>query len=403
MFGRRITLFKLFGFAVRIDLSWLIILALVVWSLAGAVFPSQFAGLHWSTYLLMGLVAALGLFASIVVHEMCHSLVARRYGLPMTGITLFLFGGVAEMGDEPPSAKAELMMAAAGPAASVVVAGVFLGLSQIGGLLGWPGTVNAVLRWIGFINAILVAFNLIPGFPLDGGRILRAALWHWKGDLRKATHIASRVGAGFGALLIGLGVVNLLFMNPIGGLWWILIGLFIRGAAKMGYQQVLIRQALQGEPVRRFMNDDPVTVPASIDLERLVNDYVYEHHFKMFPVMNNGRLAGCVTTRQVEEVPREQWSERTAGDLAAACSEENTIAPEEDAIKAFTRMSRHQASRLMVVEDGELKGILALKDLMKFLSLKLDLEGGQGEPPAGLEKTARSIAPPTKEIPSAGE
>ncbi|MFW6154772.1 MAG: site-2 protease family protein [Planctomycetota bacterium] len=377
MFGRAITLFTVFGFTVRLDPSWLIIMALIVWSLAGAVFPEMYEGLHWGVYLTMGLAAAVGLFASIVVHELCHSLVARRYGLPMKGITLFLLGGVAEMHDEPPSAKAEFMMAIAGPVASVVVAVVFIGLGALGSLAGWSDPVVGVLKWIGLINGILAVFNMIPGFPLDGGRVLRAALWHFKGNLQRATRTASHVGAGFGAVLIGLGILNLLLLNPIGGLWWILIGMFVRGAAKSGYQQVLIRQALQGEPVRRFMNSDPVTVPPSISVEDLVENYVYRYHFKMFPIVEEDRLAGCVNTRLVKEVPREQWSQRTVGDLAAGCSEANTIAPDADAIDAFQQMNRHQASRLMVVQDGSLQGILALKDLLKFLSMKLELENNE--------------------------
>ena len=377
MFGKTITLFRVFGFAVRIDWSWIIIVALVVWSLAGGVFPRLYEGLYWGSYLVMGLAAALGLFASIVVHELCHSLVARRYGLPMKGITLFLFGGIAEMGDEPPSPKAELLMAAAGPAASVVLCGVFLGASLISGAAGGPMAVTGVLRWIGYINGVLVVFNLIPGFPLDGGRVLRAILWRWKGDLRGATRTASRVGAVFGAVLIGLGIVNLLLLNPIGGLWWILIGMFIRGAAKMGYQQVLVRQALQGEPVRRFMNPQPVTVPPSISVDELVSNFVYHYHYKMFPVVEDGRLAGCVTTRQIKQVPRAQWTRRAVGELAVGCSPENTIAPDADAVAALSQMNQHHVSRLMVVSDGRLEGVLSLKDLLRFLSLKLELEGGE--------------------------
>ena len=377
MFGRAIKLFTVFGFTVRLDPSWLIIMTLIVWSLAGAVFPQAYAGLHWAVYLVMGLAAAVGLFASIVIHELSHSLVARRYGLPMQGITLFLLGGVAEMRDEPSSAKAEFMMAIAGPIASVVLAALFIGAGALGRLAGWADPVVGVLQWIGFINAILAVFNMIPGFPLDGGRVLRAALWHLKGDLQRATRTASHVGAGFGAVLIGLGILNLLLLNPIGGLWWILIGMFVRGAAKSGYQQVLIRQALQGEPVRRFMNTDPVTVPPSISVADLVEDYVYRYHFKMFPIIEGRRLAGCVNTQQIKKVPREQWSQRTVGDLAAGCSEANTIAPDADAIEAFQRMNQHQVIRLMVVQDGTLQGILALKDLLKFLSMKLELESGE--------------------------
>ncbi|MFP3936733.1 MAG: site-2 protease family protein [Phycisphaerae bacterium] len=375
MFGKTFRLFSLFGFEVKIDLSWLIIIALVVWSLSAAVFPDQYPNLSNWAYLAMGLGGAAGLFVSIVFHELCHSLVARRYGLPMKGITLFIFGGVAEMSEEPPSAKAEFMMAIAGPLSSVLLAGVAFGASALVMFAEGPKTVAGVLGWIALINAILVAFNLIPGFPLDGGRVLRSVLWQIKGDLRWATSAASRVGATFGLVLIGLGFVTLLFGSALGGLWWIFIGMFLRAAAKQGYQQVIIREALKGEPVRRFMNDNPVYVTPSTPLERLVEDYVYRLHFKMFPVVDEtGRLAGCVTTRHVSDVPRDRWPATTVGDIIEPCSEDNTISADTDAVHALSHMSSSGASRMMVVENGELAGMLSLKDLMDFLSLKLELE-----------------------------
>lgn len=374
IFGKSFTLFKLFGFAVRVDLSWLLILGLVVWSLAGGVFPAAFPELSWQAHLVMGLTGAAGLFLSIIFHELCHSLVARRFGLPMTGITLFLFGGVAEMADEPPSAKAEFWMAIAGPAASVLVAAVFLGGSFLLAGLAVARPAVAVVRWVGYINILLVAFNLIPGFPLDGGRVLRSVLWHFGHDLRKATRTASRVGAGFGAVLIGLGFLSLLLANPLGGLWWILIGLFIRGAARQGYQQVLVRQFLRGEPISRFMNDQPVTVPEDISVQQFVEDYVYRHHHKMFPVMREGRLVGCVTTREVQEVPRDQWARQSVGQIAKPCGQDNSVRLDQDALHALTFMTRHGLSRALVVDDGELAGILSLKDLSRFLALKLELE-----------------------------
>ncbi|MBS3734499.1 MAG: site-2 protease family protein [Phycisphaerae bacterium] len=377
MFGKSITLFKLFGFSVRIDLSWLVILGLVVWSLAGLWFPQQHPGLHWSVHLGMGLAAAFGLFASIVIHELCHSLIARRHGLPIKGITLFIFGGVAEMNDEPPSAKAEFRMAIAGPAASAVVAGVAFGAAQLGQQVGWPETVTGVLTWLAFINAALLAFNLIPGFPLDGGRVLRAVLWGRKGDLQSATATAARVGRAFGAVLFGLGIFSLLMNNLIGGLWWILIGLFIRHAASQGYQQVLIRQMLQGVPVRRFMTDRPVTVAPSVPLDAFVENYVYAHHHKLFPVVEDGRLVGVVTTRGLQQIPSGAWSNRTVADVAADCDEQNTIDADADAMKALQRMQQGRAGRLVVVEDGELAGVLALKDLLDFISLKFELEAGR--------------------------
>ncbi len=385
MFGKSVRLFSLFGFTVRVDWSWLIILALIVWSLSAGVFPNWYPQLAWTMHLYMALAAAVCFFASIIVHELCHSLVARRYGLDMEGITLFVFGGVAQMQDQPPSPKAELLMALAGPASSLVICATMLGLWRLGLQMGWPDVAVGVALWIGVINGVLVAFNLIPGFPLDGGRVLRAILWKSKGDLRAATQAASKVGRVFGAVLIGLGVLQIFLAgNAIGGVWWILIGLFVRHAAKSGLQQVLIRQALSGEKVRRFMNTDPVTVPAGTSVGDAVERYVYEHHFKMFPVVADGRLSGCITTRQIKQVPREQWSRTPVEELTAGCSEENTIAPDADALDAFEKMSRHDNSRLMVVSDSQLEGILALKDLLKFLSLKLELEGDQPGTPPGM-------------------
>jgi CBS domain-containing protein len=269
-------------------------------------------------------------------------------------------------------------MAIAGPAASVVVAGACLGAWGLGDrIAGWPEWATGVFLWLGFINGVLVAFNLIPGFPLDGGRVLRSILWHLEGNLRKATHTASRIGMGFGMVLIALGVVFLLFGGAIGGLWWILIGWFVRTAARRGYEQVLVRQALSGEPVRRFMTDDPVTVPPGTSLEDLVENYIYKFHFKMFPVTEDGRLAGCISTREVRDIPRDEWAARSVEDVADTCSPDTTIRPDEDAMTALARMNKADASRLLVVEDGRLIGILALKDLLKFLSLKIELEGDQ--------------------------
>lgn len=373
MFGKKYTLFKMFGFQVHIDLSWLVIVALVVWSLAGGLFPMQYPGLAWWAYLLMGLAGALGLFASIVLHELSHSLVARRFGLPIKGITLFIFGGVAEMSEEPPSAKAEFVMAIAGPLASLALALLFY-LGFLASEVAGATVLAAVLGWLAVINLILAVFNMLPGFPLDGGRVLRSILWQAKKDLRKATYIASRVGAIFGLLLIGLGFVNLLMLNPIGGLWWILIGWFLRMAAKQGYRQILIRQALQGEPIRRFMNTRPITVSPSLTVQELVDDYIYKYHYKMLPVVDQGRLAGCVTTRSIKDLPRSEWRRRTVGDIISPCDGENTVSSDEDAIRTLAIMNRNQLSRLMVVEGDELVGIIALKDLLNFLARKLELE-----------------------------
>jgi Zn-dependent protease/CBS domain-containing protein len=375
MFGNRIKLFKLLGFEVRIDWSWIIIAILIVWSLSKGLFPYYYKGLSAQTYWWMGIIGAAGLFVSIIVHEFSHSLVARRYGLPMKGITLFIFGGVAEMAEEPPSAKAEFMMAIAGPLSSILIALIFYGIHAAGKQAGLAQPINGVVGYLAWINAILAGFNLLPAFPLDGGRVLRSILWGVKKNLRWATYVSSRIGSGFGILLIVLGVVQVFRGNFVGGMWWFLIGMFLQRAATTSYQQLLTRRALEGEPISRFMKTDAVTVTPSISLEHLVEDYIYKYHFKMFPVVeDHDRLLGCVTTKQIKEIPRTEWSRRTVGDVASQCTPENTIEPQADAMKAVAIMNRTGNSRLMVVEGGRLVGIIALKDLLELLSLKVELE-----------------------------
>ncbi len=374
MFGKNIRLFSLFGFEVKIDASWLIIAFLVTWSLAEGFFPSRIHGLPAATYWWMGVAGALGLFLSVVFHELCHSLVARQFGLAMRGITLFIFGGVAEMAEEPPSPKAEFLMAAAGPAASIALAAgwyaMFAGTHGV-----WPPAVTAVFYYLGMINGLLAVFNLIPAFPLDGGRMLRAGLWRWKGNVRWSTRVASSVGSGFGVFLIVLGIFTAFRGNFLGGMWWFLIGLFLRNAAQASYQQLVVRRALEGEPVRRFMIPDPITVPASISLRELVEDYFYRHHFKMFPVVRDARLVGCVTTGQVKDFPREEWDQHSVQEIATNCSAENTVPPDMDAVQALAKMNQTGITRLMVVEGDRLVGIVSLRNLLDFLSLKIDLEG----------------------------
>ncbi|GAB4224006.1 MAG: site-2 protease family protein [Kiloniellaceae bacterium] len=377
MNGRGITLFELLGFKVRVDVSWIFLAVLVTWSLAKGVFPVWYAdaGLSEATFWWMGIAGMAGLVFSLIFHELSHSLVARHYGLPIKGITLFIFGGVAEMTEEPKSAKVEFWMAIAGPIASFVLALAFYLLAGVGTALGLPLAVTAVLGYLAFINLLLGAFNLIPAFPMDGGRVLRAALWHWRGDLRQATRIASGAGKGFGMLLMLLGLLNVLTGNFIGGMWWFLIGLFVRGAAEASYQQLIARRIFQGEAVRRFMTHETVAVPPGLTLGAFIEDFVYEYHYDLFPVVSGQSLVGCVSTRQVKAVPREEWSRLTVGDVMAACTEENTVDPGMDAIEAMALMRRTGASRLIVAVGDRLVGIVALKDMLELFSLKMDLEG----------------------------
>jgi Zn-dependent protease/predicted transcriptional regulator len=374
MFGRSIHLFRLAGFRVGVDWSWLILAVLITWTLSVGVFPSYYPELGPGLYWPMGAIAALGLFASIVLHELAHSAVARRYDLPIRGITLFIFGGVAEMEREPDRPGVEFLVAIAGPIASLFVGLVcwLLAVAAIAAGLGVP--VYGVLAYLASINVILAVFNLVPAFPLDGGRMLRAALWHWKGSLRQATRIASTIGGGFGIALIVLGVWRVLTGDFIGGMWWFLIGLFVRFAAQASYQQVVIREGLRGVPVRRIMSADPITVPPGISVQQLIDDYVYRYHHKMFPVVEDGRVVGCVSMKDIKQLSREQWSATTVAAIMQGCSAATAIAPDADAMEVLTAMSRTQNSRFLVMEGPRLVGVLSIKDMLKFLSVKLDLE-----------------------------
>ncbi len=390
MFGRAITLVRVFGIAIRLDPSWFLLAALISWSLGGreGLFRSVYEGLEPATAWTMGVAGALGLFASILLHELSHALMARRFALAIRGITLFIFGGVAEMSEEPKSARAEFLVAVAGPLASILIAVVCFGSGGadfVARLLdtgtgaqaaGWPLGVQGVVGYLAFINVVLVVFNLVPAFPLDGGRMLRAALWHWRGDLTWATGVTTRIGGGFGLLLMGLGVFSLLFTGDfVGGLWQFLIGLFLRNAALASRRQHHLRLLLEGEQVRDFMVKDPVVVPREVSVREFVDDYVYRHHHKVYPVVQGEALVGAATVEAVKTLPREEWERQTVGSITQRCSAENTVAPDEDALRALGTMHRTGNTRMLVVEGGRLVGIVALKDLVKLLALKVELEG----------------------------
>ena len=374
MFGKPVTLFRIFGFEIKVDWSWLILGTLIVWSLATGLFPVWDKGLDKADYWAMGVAGAVGLFLSIVFHELWHSLIARRFGLNMRGITLFLFGGVSEMADEPPSPKAEFFLAVAGPISSVVLAAALLAVSYLLTGSGPITPVTGVLNYLGYLNLVLAGFNLIPAFPLDGGRVLRAVLWGAWNDLRRATRVAAAVGAGLGAGLMVLGVVQFFMGRSVGGIWTFIIGMFVRSAARSSYRQLLFRRALEGIPVKKFMVTDVVAVKPGTTVEKLVEDYIYRYHFKMYPIVDGGDLVGCVTLDQVKELPRESWPAHVVDELARGCSPENTIRPDEDVLKALALMQKTARSRLLVAEGGKLAGVISLKDIMGYIALKLDLE-----------------------------
>jgi Zn-dependent protease len=382
MFGRRVTLFRLFGFEVRLDASWIVIAALVTWSLAAAIFPVSYPALARADYWWMGIAGAIGFFGSIVFHELCHSLVAKHFKLQMRGITLFLFGGVADMGGEPQSPKVEFLMALAGPLASVVLGFAFRSLALSG--VAWPLQVLGVFAYLAWINWLLAAFNMIPAFPLDGGRILRAAIWHFKKDFGKATRVASTIGAIFGLLLMAFGLYQLLMGYFIPALWYFMLGMFLRNASQSSYQQVVLRTALEGETVSRFMHSNPVTVRPEMSLRQLVEDYIYRYDYKMYPVVTgNDDLIGWVDAGGVRSVPQEQWERHQVSEVATACSEENTVTPETGALEALAKIQKNNGKGLLVAYGHHLLALVSARDVMRFLAAKLEMEGGPRLLPAG--------------------
>jgi Zn-dependent protease/CBS domain-containing protein len=380
MLGTRHRLFPLLGVPISVDASWLVIFALLTLSLANAFpamlhdyFPRTGAQPDSLTYWVMGLVTALAFFTCIVLHELGHALAARAQGIPIRGITLFLFGGVAELGDEPPSPGSEFWMAIAGPGVTVVLTALFWFGAVLGYYAGWPHPLVIVLAYLATINGIVLVFNLVPALPLDGGRVLRSILWKTSGSFRTATSWAARAGTFFAGCLIALGIVQFFASHWLAGVWTALIGLFLHNAAQRGYHQATLRQALRGEPVSRFMRPNPIVVPASIDLLQWVEDFLYRYDQTTFPVVSGDQLKGFIETRVLNRVPRSEWPNRSVSELMRTDIDALAISPETDALDALTKMLRSDLSCLVVTKGDDVLGTVCLHDLLRFLHLTLDL------------------------------
>jgi Zn-dependent protease len=373
MLGRSITLFKLLGFDIKVDFSWVFLAVLISWSLATGFFPQVHEGAEPVTYWIMGLAGAFGLFFSIIFHELAHSIVARRFGMRIRGITLFIFGGVAEMEDEPPSAVAEFLMAIAGPIASLFLAWAFGHVSAFGELQGFGLPALTVVGYLSLINLILAIFNMLPAFPLDGGRALRAALWFFRKDMHSATITAARLGGWFGIAMMGMALVFVFTGDIIAGLWWGLIGLFLRGAAMGAVRQQEASRTIGGVPVWRFMVRDPVTVPPNLTIQEFVDDYLYSLFHDVYPVVDGEKVLGLIVSKSVKSVPQEEWRDTKIQSLMDPVSTDNSVSPDLDAVRALSLMNRTCNSRLLVIEKGRLVGLIAMKDLMRLLQIKMDL------------------------------
>ena len=392
MVFHRFRLFSLFGFQVWVDASWLLLGTLVAWTLAEGVFPVALPGLAAATYWWMGIAATIGLMFSLVFHETAHSLVARHYGIEIRGITLFIFGGVAEMAGEPESARGEFLMALAGPVASLLLAVMLSGCAAVIAILYGAPALAEIARQLALFNGMLGLFNLFPAFPLDGGRMLRAALWGWRRDIAWATRIAAGIGDAFGIFLIVLGVIAVLRGDFIGGMWQFLIGMFLRAAAGASYRQTMAQRLLAGVSVAGVMTPDPVSVPPELSVAEFVEDYVYRFHHREFPVAQGGMLIGRIGTKEAAALDRGRWAATAVGAVMAPRTAADTIAPEAAAIEAMTRMAGFGHSRLFVVRDGRLVGVVAQRDVMELLSAKAELTGERGAAPVARRSANRRTA-----------
>lgn len=384
--GATLRVLTIRGIPINIHVSWLVVYGLITWTLAVGYFPRALPDLPAAAYWANGLLAGFFLFVSVLLHELSHSLVAMAHGLSVRGITLHVFGGVSHLEDEAPSPRAEFLIAVVGPLTSFAIAAILWGIS-IAGLLG-PPWAQAVVAYLVLVNVAVGVFNLVPGLPLDGGRLLRAALWKWKGNVGQATYIASRVGVFFAFALMAFGFLQIFGGNVLGGFWLILIGVFLRGAAGASHSQMALREALARLRVRNIMTHEVVTVALDATVEQLA-DHFWSHHVTSFPVVDHGTVRGIASVQQVHGVPREQRTQRRVGEIMRPVTDELVVGPEDSVFEALGKASRNDVGRLAVLVDSRLVGYLSLKDIAHVLALRGLPDGA----PAGQGAAVRRPGP----------
>ncbi|HWP48150.1 MAG TPA: site-2 protease family protein [Candidatus Limnocylindrales bacterium] len=366
-------LFKIAGIQITLDYSWLIVFALVVWSLSAGYFPHYYPGQSNQAYWIAGLIAAFLFFLSILIHELSHSLVAIRFGIKIPEIILFIFGGISRLSEEAKDPKTELKIAFVGPLSSFALALIFRGMKM--GLEGsQPSLSLVVLDYLIWINVAVGIFNLIPGFPLDGGRILRA-LWWWRtGSLTRATQVASNIGKGFALTLMILGGFQIFMGALIGGLWFIFIGMFLRGIAESGYQELIIKQSLEGVQVQEVMIQEVISIPPELPLRHLINEYFLRYGYRGFPVVQEGKVLGIVSIADVKDFLEGEDGNRTVEEVMIPISNSILIAPEASLAEALKKMVQEGVSRLLVVREDKMVGMITKTGLLRFLEIRHILE-----------------------------
>ena len=363
MFQQTWQIGRVFGIPLKVHISWFLVFALVVWSLAEDYFPVVLAVPPWEAWAL-AIIAALLLFASVLVHELGHSVVALQYRIPISQITLFIFGGMAQIKREAPTPRAEFLIAIAGPVVSVVIA---CGFWIVASLPGMPVGLAAVSKHLRDINLVIAIFNLVPGYPLDGGRVLRAGLWAWSQNFRQATRYAARAGQAFAVVLMGIGLWDMTVSGGVGGIWYVLIGGFLFTAAHNSHRQVAFQESLGDLRVADVMTPNVVAIDADQTLDQATNYYFLRYGFGGFPVVDNGRLMGMVSLKEVTAVPRESWPNVKVREVAVPLEPGMTIRPEEPFTTVMERMLQEDRSRLLVTEDNKVTGIITRSGIARFL------------------------------------
>ncbi len=372
MFKNAITVFRVYGIDIRLDPSWFIVAGLFAWSLSVQYFPGILPGQSQLLYVTLGVTAMLLFFGSLLLHELAHSVVAIGFGLKIESITLFIFGGVAGLKDEPDSARHEFLIAIAGPLMSFALGGIGL---LLGGFLGGAGSIPAaaLFAYLGTINLVLAIFNLVPAFPMDGGRVLRAAIWHFRKDRVQATTVAARTGTMLGYGFMALGALSFFNGGGVSGIWLVFIGFFVVGTSRAAYQQQVIEAGLKGHRVAEVMTPAPVSVDPAVTLEDLVQDVMLARNVGFVPVVRDGQLLGYIDRHILHGVEKDKWAVTMVADVYERATPENTVPPDFPTVELVQKMTAGAPNKFLVAEDGRLRGVISINDVMSFVALSQEL------------------------------
>lgn len=364
-----ITIGKVKGIDIEINISWLVVFGLVTFTLAMSFFPTNYP--EWSSVARWSLAAimAISLFASVLLHELSHSVVSIGLGIDVKKITLFIFGGVAQIEREPDDPVKELKIAIAGPMMSLAITVTTLVASRALSIVDAPEIVTVPIVYIANVNLILAIFNMIPAFPLDGGRVLRAAIWKAKGDIEIATRVASAAGGVFGYIIIFLGIFLALTGNIVNGIWFVLIGWFINQSSQSSYQSMLVNDIFGKIKVKKFMSENPVTVSSAISIKDMVDEYIYRYKYSSFPVKSKDEVIGIVNIERVKSISRESWEHTEVETVTEKLNENLVVSPEDSVAEAMNKIFRNEIGRVLVMDGDELVGIVSRTDILNHIRI----------------------------------